>query len=101
MQLDLVVLVLRDNALGMIKWKQEDMGFQEYGLDFSNPDFVQYASAYGVSGHRVEAASEFLPLLQQALCAGGIHLLEVPVDYSHNDRVLNDEIRKQSDNVSP
>jgi acetolactate synthase-1/2/3 large subunit len=27
----------------MIKWKQEDMGFDDFGFDFNNPDFVQYA----------------------------------------------------------
>lgn len=81
MQLDLVVVVLCDNGLGMIKWKQEDMGFKDYGLSFSNPDFVQYASAYGASGRRIEATNDLLPALQEALSAGGLHLLEVPVNY--------------------
>jgi acetolactate synthase-1/2/3 large subunit len=45
--LDLTVIVLRDNAYGMIKWKQAHMGFGDFGLDVGNSDFVQYAAAYG------------------------------------------------------
>lgn len=32
---------------------QEGVGFQPYGLDLSNPDFVKYAEAYGARGYRV------------------------------------------------
>ena len=32
------VLVLRDDAYGMIKWKQANMGLPNFGLDFGNPD---------------------------------------------------------------
>ena len=90
--LDLLVVILRDNAYGMIKWKQADMGFADFGLDFGNPDFVKYAEAYGARGHRLSAAAELIPLCQQAFASGGVHLIEVPVDYSENDRILNDEI---------
>jgi acetolactate synthase-1/2/3 large subunit len=86
--LDLVVLVLNDHGYGMIKWKQESMGLVPFGLDFGNPDFVKYAEAYGVRGHRVNAAHELLPLLEESLAAGGLHLIEVPVDYSENLEAL-------------
>ena len=39
--LHLVVLVLRDDAYGMIKWKQADMQLPDFGLDYGNPDFVR------------------------------------------------------------
>ena len=41
MGLDLVVIILNDSAYGMIKWKQEGVGFENFGLDFNNPDLVQ------------------------------------------------------------
>ena len=50
--LHLVVVILRDNAFGMIKWKQGGIGFENFGLDYGNPDFVQYAHAYCAQGHR-------------------------------------------------
>lgn len=94
--LSLVVLLLRDDAYGMIKWKQEHMGFHDYGLDFSNPDFVNYAEVYGATGHRVGATEQLLPTIKEAFDSGGVHVVEVPVDYSDNDRILNNEIKELS-----
>ena len=96
LRLNLVIVILRDDAYGMIKWKQENMGFGDYGLSFQNPDFVKYAEAYGATGHRIEAADQFVPIATKAFEAGGVHLIDVPVDYSENDRILNQEIQELS-----
>lgn len=37
---NLVVLILQDNAYGMIRWKQAVDGFANWGLSFGNPNFV-------------------------------------------------------------
>jgi len=79
--LDLVVIVLRDDALGMIKAKQNDLGFRDYGLDFDNPDLVQYAQAFGARGVRIEATEQFAQHLDKAFEGGGIWLLDVPLSY--------------------
>jgi acetolactate synthase-1/2/3 large subunit len=81
---NVTTLVLRDDAYGMIRWKQEDAHFADWGLQFGNPDFVAYAESYGANGHRVEKADELLPLLRRCLDAGGVNLIEVPVDYAEN-----------------
>ncbi|WP_445354094.1 acetolactate synthase large subunit [Microbulbifer sp. EKSA008] len=96
LKLDLIVLILRDDAYGMIKWKQAMMEFDNFGLDFGNPDFVDYAKSYGAHGHRITATDEFKPMIEKCCRAGGVHLVDVPVDYSHNDRILNHEIRELS-----
>jgi acetolactate synthase-1/2/3 large subunit len=90
--LNLVVLVLEDNAYGMIRWKQEVDGFADFGLRFGNPDFVAYAKAYGAKGSRVTSASGLAACLEAAFGGGGVHLVVVPVDYSENIRVLVDEL---------
>lgn len=94
--LDLVVVILNDNGYGMIKWKQEGMGYEKFGLDFANPDFVKYAESYGAKGYRIEKTEDFALLLENCLNAKGIHLIEVPVDYSENHRVLNVELKEKS-----
>ena len=94
--LDLVVVILRDDAYGMIKWKQTNMGFDDFGLDLKNPDFISYAETYGASGHRVETAGQLTSILNQAFAAGGVHLVDVAVDYSENDRILNHDIQERS-----
>jgi acetolactate synthase-1/2/3 large subunit len=96
LRLNLVILVLRDDSYGMIKWKQDNLGFTSFGLNFGNPDFVKYAESYGAQGHRVTTAVALRPLLEYCLHTPGLHLIECPVDYSENDRILNHEIRDQS-----
>lgn len=90
--LNLVVTVLNDSSYGMIRWKQAHSGFADWGLEFKNPDFVQYAQSYGASGHRIERTEDLLPTFEAAFAAGGVHLIDVPVDYSENQRVLIDEL---------
>jgi acetolactate synthase-1/2/3 large subunit len=91
--LNLVVLIVQDNAYGMIRWKQAVDSFADWGLTFGNPDFVKYAEAYGAKGSRVDSADGLGPALEKAFAAGGIHLIAVPIDYSENIRVLVDELR--------
>lgn len=92
--LHVVVLILRDDAYGMIQWKQANMGFENYGLEFGNPDFVKYAESYGAHGHRIEAVDELVPQMEKCLAEPGVHLIDVPMDYSENDRILNHEIKE-------
>jgi acetolactate synthase-1/2/3 large subunit len=96
LKLDLTVLVLNDNSYGMIRWKQANMGFEDWGLTYGNPDFVKYAEAYGANGHRVESAEALPGLLAQCLATPGVHLIDCPVDYADNDRILNKEIKELS-----
>lgn len=100
LKLDLVVLVLNDNAFGMVRWKQSHMGFEEFGLALGNPDFVLYAESYGAFGHRVASADEVIPTIEACFQQGGVHLIEVPVDYSENDQILNYDIKEQSKALS-
>lgn len=94
--LDLVVIVLNDGSYGMIKWKQEDMDFDDFGLDFNNPDFVQYANSYGAKGHRPKSDGEFRKILSECLRTKGVHLIDLPVDYSLNHSILNVLIKEKS-----
>jgi acetolactate synthase I/II/III large subunit len=89
------VLIVQDDAYGMIRWKQAVDAYADWGLTFGNPDFVKYADSYGAKGARVESADELTPILESAFTARGVHLIAVPVDYSENKRVLVDELRSR------
>jgi acetolactate synthase-1/2/3 large subunit len=91
--LNVVVLVLQDNAYGMIRWKQQADGFADFGMTFGNPDFVAYARAYGAKGTLVDAADGLTSALQSAFREGGVHLIAALIDYTENKRVLIDELR--------
>ena len=94
LRLNLVVLILEDDAYGMIRWKQAVDHFPDWGLTFGNPDFVKYAESYGARGSHVEKADGLAPALEAAFNPGGVHLVTVPVDYSENMRVLVEELRQ-------
>jgi acetolactate synthase-1/2/3 large subunit len=94
--LNIVVLILQDNAYGMIRWKQQVEGFADFGMTFGNPDFAAYARAYGAKGHQIETADGLVPALQAALHQGGVHVIAAPIDYNENIRVLIDELRSNS-----
>ena len=72
------------------------MGLKDFGLDYGNPDFVKYAGAYGAHGHRVTSSANLLTTMQSCHEQPGVHVIEVPVDYSENDRILNHEIQELS-----
>ena len=96
LNLDLVVIILNDSAYGMIKWKQEGEGFKNFGLDFNNPDFVQYAESFGAHGHRPSSVDEFKSILNKALSSKGVHVIDLPVDYSLNHSILNVLLKNSS-----
>lgn len=97
--LNLTVLILNDSSYGMIRWKQANMGFDDWGLTYGNPDFVKYAESYGAFGHRVESAAHLKELLQHTLNTPGVHLIDCPVDYTENDQILNKDIKALSKQV--
>jgi acetolactate synthase-1/2/3 large subunit len=84
LDLGVVVLVFRDDAYGVIRWKQLNRYGRESGVGFGNPDFVALARAFGCRGLRVEAADELVPALESAFAGRGPCLVDVPVDYREN-----------------
>lgn len=96
LNLDLVIVILNDSGYGMIKWKQQGMGFPDYALSYGNPDFVQYAESYGALAVRISDPDQFAVELKERLACGGIHVIEVPLDYSDNHRVLTTELKEKS-----
>ena len=97
--LNLTVLILRDDSYGMIRWKQANMGFEDWGLTYSNPDFIKYAESYGATGHRIESVGNLRETLVHCLSSEGVHLIDCPVDYSENDEILNIKIKELSESL--
>ncbi|MEE9203317.1 MAG: acetolactate synthase large subunit [Dehalococcoidia bacterium] len=82
-----VVLVWADSGYGLISWKEMRRYEHDFGTAFTNPDFALFARSLGLPGFRIEAASQLLPTLQQAMGMGQPVVIEVPVDYSENLRL--------------
>lgn len=79
--IDLTIIVLNDNAYGMIKRKQQGMWLEDFGLDLQNPDFVKLAEAFWAKGYSVTHPEEFLPLFRQAEAEKWVKIIEVAFVY--------------------
>ena len=82
--LAVVVLIFRDDAYGVIRWKQLSRYGRESGVSLGNPDFVRLAEAFGCRGVRVESAKELVPALESAFAGPVPCIIDVPVDYREN-----------------
>ncbi len=91
--LNLVILIVTDGAYGMIRWKQEGQGLADFGLKYNNPDFVKYADSYGATGHKVQHAAEFRALIKSCFDQGGVHIIDVPIDYRENKTLFPEQLK--------
>ncbi|MET8965870.1 acetolactate synthase large subunit [Streptomyces sp. NPDC004074] len=88
-RIPLVVLVLVDEAYGLITWKMElELGRHSH-TRFTNPDLVAYAESFGARGYAIEAADQLLPALRRALDDDTVSVIACPVDYSENLRLTD------------
>lgn len=95
-KLNIIVIILNDSSYGMIKWKQEGIGFESYGLDYKNPDFVKYAESYGAIGHRPTSDEDFNVIFENCLNTDGVHVIDLAVDYSLNHSILNVKLKESA-----
>jgi acetolactate synthase I/II/III large subunit len=78
-----IVNVLWENGqFGSIVWKQDKKFGRHFGTDFTNPDFVRLAEAFGMPAWRIEAVEDFGPTLRRALDLDVPSLIVLPIDYS-------------------
>lgn len=80
----IVILVWNDSSYGLIGWKQMNAFGRTSNVDFTNPDFVKYAEAFGAKGYRIERIDELLPTLRAAFESGEVCIIDCPVDYREN-----------------
>jgi pyruvate dehydrogenase (quinone) len=79
--LPIVVIIIKNNTLGQIKWEQiVFLGNPEYGCELHNPSFAKYADACGGLGWTVEKPEEIRPALEHAFSSNRPSLIEVVVD---------------------
>jgi len=80
----IIVLIWRDDAYGLIEWKQMTRFGRPSNIQFGNPDFVKYAESFGARGYRIESAAALLPTLRRAVADDTVVVIDCPVDYSEN-----------------
>jgi pyruvate dehydrogenase (quinone)/pyruvate oxidase len=80
-ELPVKVIVVKNNALGMIKWEQLGfLGNPEYGCDLQPIDFAAFARACGGVGYTADDPKDYALALDDALEARGPAIVEAVVD---------------------
>jgi pyruvate dehydrogenase (quinone) len=79
--LNVKVLIIKNNALGEIKWEQMVMEANpEYGIELQPIDFALYAQACGVPGFTMDDPAKAEAVARQAFAQPGPALIQAVVD---------------------
>ena len=82
---NIVVMVWEDKAYGLIAWKQDAHFGHHTELEFTNPDWLKLADAFGWNGYWCDKSSELKDTLERAFTADGPSLVVIPIDYRENN----------------
>lgn len=74
------VIVFNDERLKNIKKEMNRDGYPEFGIEFPNPDFAEFARTSGGLGFRIEDPRDLDAALKEALGSDRPALLDVVVD---------------------
>ena len=78
----IVNVIWENSQFGSIVWKQDKKFGRHFGTDFTNPDFVKLADAFGMPAWRCERTEDFGQHLRHALTLDLPSLIVLPIDYS-------------------
>jgi acetolactate synthase I/II/III large subunit len=78
----IVNVIWENGQYGSIVWKQDKKFGRHFGTNFTNPDFVRLAEAFGMPAWRCESVEDFGRHLRHALTLDLPSLIVVPIDYS-------------------
>ena len=82
---DVKILILNNNFLGMVRQWQELFNDERYSfVDIQSPDFVALAAAYGIKGKSISNRDDISSSLKEMLNSKGSFLLEVMVTKKNN-----------------
>ena len=70
------LVVVNDNAFGVIDYLQRTAYQEAYQAQLTNPDFLAFAAAFGVPATRVQSPAELQSALDRTLASGEMHLIE-------------------------
>lgn len=79
--LNVKIVVIKNNTLGQIKWEQMVfLGNPEYACELQPIDFATVARGFGIKGMTIEEPADCAGTLREALSARGPALIEAVVD---------------------
>ncbi len=94
--LNIVIVVWNDGGhYDMVRF-QEEMKYQDNaGVNFGQVDLVKFAESFGATGLRVDKPENLNKIMKKAFSIQGPVVVDVPVDYSHNQDLATHLIDSQ------
>ena len=91
-------IIFNDDDYGLISWKQRMSRNRSFGTKISNPNFKMYVESFGIRAYQPHDLSELKEQLSLAINSKELCVVEVPVDASVNDALIEklEEYRRKS-----
>ncbi|MFC6118453.1 acetolactate synthase AlsS [Macrococcoides bohemicum] len=86
----IVQLIWNDGHYDMVKFQQESKYGKGAAVDLGPVDYVKYAESMGAKGYKVNHSSELEDVLKKAMSEEGPVIVDIPVDYSNNAKLMED-----------
>jgi acetolactate synthase I/II/III large subunit len=79
--INIKVLILNDFRYRVLNFRQKlQFGGRIIGTEHNNPDFAQLARCFGAAGYRLDSPSQVDQVLDAALAAKGLAVVDVLID---------------------
>ena len=85
---NLVHMIWSDGGYNMVAFQEHAKYGRVTGTEFGPIDVIKYAEAFGAMGYRIGHPDELAPVLRKAMETPGPVLIDVPVDYRDNSRLM-------------
>ena len=79
--------IWNDEAYNMVEFQEELKYGRSSGVKLGGIDFVKFAESFGAKGFRIRESSEVASVMKEALSYNGVSLVDVSIDYSHNQEL--------------
>ena len=83
-----VHVIWNSHSYNMVEFQEQAHYGRVSGIQLGNYDVVKFAEAFGAKGYTINHADELRPVLRDALRQPVPALINVPVDYSDNIRLM-------------
>lgn len=88
-----VHVIWNSHSYDMVAFQEEAHYGESAGVDLGNYDVVKFAQAFGCEGYDIKSVDDLAPTLAKAFEAKVPVLINVPVDYSLNVRLMQDVVQ--------
>lgn len=82
--LNLVHVIMRDNAYDMVAFQQMMKYGRKSGVELGDYDAVKFAESMNANGYRVHTLEDFKVAFTEAMNTPGVAIVDVAVDYTDN-----------------